>query len=144
MPCPFQNKADFFRILQHNGVFRHRFHGFNNIILLISRRPQRQPLRVPHGIPGCCGVFYLPGNHKHRDGIQPSAQYPRKCICSARSCGDTHRCHPVFQAGVSLRRHRTGLLMMIVGHPQARMMPQCIIQVHCSPADHGENIRDAL
>ena len=136
-----QMVADIHGVLYHGGIFAHDTRRLCDIEFLISHRPERFSRKAC--IISCRGIITnLTGYNEHGDGIQPSSQHAGQGIGPSGSCGHAEQSHAVCKTGIGLCRDGTGLLMMVVGAFQPRMMSEGIIQMHGSSAGHGETVRD--
>ena len=117
---------------------------FGNIVFLVAHRAQGQAIGKLRGIAGRGIVPNLAGDYKHRDRIQPAANHAGQGVGAAGAGGNAQGGNFVINAGVCFRRNGACLLVMIIGNVQRRVMPQSIIQVHCTAAYHAEHIRNAM
>ena len=140
MPRLFQQVANVLGVLQHGGELRHILDGLGDVVLLVAHGAQRRT-GVLQGVPGRGVIAHLAGDDEHGDGVQPAAHDTGQRVGAAGAGGHADRRDLIFQPGVGFRRNGAGLLMVVVGHMQPRVMAQRIVQVHSAAAHDRENIR---
>ena len=120
--CLLETVADAQRIRDHLTVLGHRRDRLADIEFLVAERTNvhtrhaRRPVR-PN----------LTRKHKHRDGVQPCADHAGQRIRAAGSRGHTDHGGLIVDARVTLRRNRTGLLVMVIRDCEAVFMAEGIV-----------------
>ena len=122
----------------------HGLYRLDDVVLLVAHRAQGQTAGELHGVPGGGIVPHLAGDDEHGDRVQPAAHHAGECIGAAGPGGDADRRDAVVQPGIGLRRNGAGLLVVVVGDVQGRVVAKRIVQVHGAAAHHREHVGDAV
>ena len=72
----------------------------------------------------------LARDHKHRNRIHVTAGHACHSVNSPWPGGNADSGNLIINSGITLRRHGTGLFMVIIHAVKSLLMPQSIIQMH--------------
>ena len=109
-------------VQQKLRILRHAGDRPCDLKLLVSHRaePASAPMRriVPSD---------LSADDEHRDGVQPGAEHAGDRIRPTGAGGHTHERRTIVDPRIALRRHGTGLFMVLIERMHPPLMPEGII-----------------
>ena len=135
--------ADAVRVGQHLRILRHAVDGLRDIELLVAHRAEAGAVLLFCPARGVV-IADLPGDDQHRDGVEPGTEHAGDGVCAARAGGHAEKRRTVVDAGVALRGHRAGLLVVLVERVHALLVAESVVQVHGTATGHAEVLGDAV
>ena len=139
----FERVADAVRVGQHLRILRHAVDGLRDIELLVAHRAEAGAVLLFCPARGVV-IADLTGDDQHRDGVEPGTEHAGDGIGTARAGGHAEKRRPVVDAGVALRGHRAGLLVVLVERVHALLVAEGVVQMHGTAAGHTEVLGDAV
>ena len=139
----FERVADAVRVRQHLRILRHAVDGLRDIKLLVAHRTEAGAVLLFCPARGVV-IADLTGDDQHRDGVEPGTEHAGDGISAARAGGHAEKRRPVIDAGVALRGHRAGLLVMLVERVHALLVAESVVQVHGTATRDTEVLGDAV
>ena len=139
----FKRVADAVRVGQHLRILRHAVDGLRDVELLVAHRAEAGAVLLFCPARGVV-IADLAGDDQHRNGIEPGTEHAGDGVCAARAGGHAEKRRPVIDAGVALRGHRAGLLVVLVERVHALLVAEGVVQVHGAATGHTEVLGDAV